>query len=221
MKFKLNQLIFDQENLLNSIKQKKFISYVNVNSFRVGGNFEYDYNYYADGKPVAYLFSLLTFRSVKRLTALSIDDFWIKNLSDYRVIIVGYEDKFSDILKSQNLSSGIKIDHLIHGYHSMDVLKQKLENILSIDEVPTIIFLAIGQPKQEILLSMLKPLYGKVAIVCVGAYFKQRIKLINEYFPFWDSLGLTPILRFWNKPLILFKRTFYSLLFIPFRLKRW
>ena len=150
---------------------------------------------------------------------MSIDHFWVKVLLDYRVIIIGYEDKLESILKTKNLATGIKVDHVIHGYYPLDILKQKLEDILTMKDVPTIIFLAIGQPKQEVLLSMLKYLNGKVAIVCVGAYFKQRVKLINEFFPFWDGLGLTPIIRFWNKPFTLFKRTIFALFFIPFRIK--
>jgi UDP-N-acetyl-D-mannosaminuronic acid transferase (WecB/TagA/CpsF family) len=220
MIFNLNKLITNEKNLLDSLNQKQFITYVNVNSFRVGGNFRNEYYFYADGKPVALLFSLLVCRRVKRLTALSIDNFWVNLLKDYRVVIVGYEDKFGAILKSKNFASKIKVDHVIHGYYSLETLKQKIEDVVSVEEVPTIIFLGIGQPNQEKLLSMLNSLNGKVSIVCVGAYFKQRVKLINEFFPFWDSLGLTPVIRFWNRPLTLFQRTFYSLFFIPFRIKK-
>ena len=218
MVFNLSKLICDKSDLLHCINQKQFITYVNVNSFRVGGNFNCDFYYYIDGKPISFLMSLLKFRKVRRLTALSIDDFWIKTLKDYYVVLVGHESEIESILISKNINCGIKLDHVIHGYYSLDILKQKIEDLLNLD-VPMIIFLGIGQPSQEKLLSLLQPLNGKVTIVCVGAYFKQRAKLINEYFPFWDNLGLTPIIRFWNKPLTLVKRTFYALFFIPFRLK--
>ena len=219
MIFKLNKLITNEKYLLDSLKHKQFVTYANVNSFRVGGNFRNEYNFYADGKPVALLFSLLIGRRVKRLTALSIDSFWVNVLKGYRVIIVGYEDKLEGILMAKNIASEIKIDHIIHGYYSLEILKQGIEDILVVEEVPTIIFLGIGQPNQEKLLSMLNAWNGKVSIVCVGAYFKQRVKLNNEFFPFMDSLGLTPIIRFWNKPLTLLKRTFYALLFVPFRIR--
>ena len=219
MIFSLSKLIRNKCELRLCINQKKFISYVNMNSFRVGGDFKHDYCYYADGKPISFLFSLLKFQRVRRLTALLIDDFWVDTLKNYTVILVGYEGGLEKSLISSNLVRGIKIDYIIHGYYPIEILKQKIEQFACMDN-NVIVFIGIGQPSQEKLLSLLHPLNGKLPIVCVGAYFKQRGKLINEYFPFWDFLGLTPIIRFWNKPFTLISRTFYSLLFVPFRLKK-
>lgn len=220
MIFKISKLIVSEEKLLSSLNQRLFVTYANVNSFRVGGNFRSEFNFYSDGRPVAFLFSLLIRKRVKRLTALSIDNFWVRVLKDYRVVVVGYEESVLDILKYKNLASGIAIDQVINGYYSLAVLKSMIENILLVDKGPTIIFLALGQPKQEQLLSMLSSLNGKVSVVCVGAYFKQRCKLVNEFHPVLDRFGLTPVLRFWKKPLTLLERTLISLMFIPFRIEK-
>lgn len=218
MIFQLKNLIRDTEELLVHLNKKKFITYVNVNSFRVGGNLKYNFNFYADGRPVALLFRFLTMGSVKRLTALSIDDFWIDFLRGYRVILIGHEEGMENLLMSSNSAFDIKIDHVIHGYGPIDIVKAKLKEVLSLDE-PSIVFLAMGQPKQEEFLISCSEFNGIVPFICVGAYFKQRSQIVDEYFPVLDRLWLTPIIRFWKHPFELLKRTFISLFYIPFRLK--
>ena len=88
-------------------------------------------------------------------------------------------------------------------FHKMD-FRQKEDTIKVIEDKYNsvdIIFLGMGQPKQEELLESLFHLEGEVSLVCCGAFWLQEYDFSNQLSAFSTRYGLVPLKRFYNNPL--------------------
>ena len=80
-----------------------------------------------------------------------------------------------------------------------------------------LIFLGVGQPRQEEILSRIEGLEGKLSVVCCGAFWLQELKFEKGISKIAIAFRVVPFTRFYRSPFELFKRTILS---VPFMFKK-
>ena len=209
MIFKINNAVKNESELERLVNNKIFITYANSYSLSVASNLSCNFKYVCDGWPVALYISIVQKKIYKRLNFHSVKDFWISVLRTKRTALIGYSKNDIEILQQRNHIN--KFVYVMDGYKKEKELLAFIENIASDVDV---IFLGLSQPKQENVIMKLKHLENKVSIVCCGAFWLQIFVNTNEINNLSNSLYLTPLFRFYNKPLELIHRTFFSIKYV-------
>lgn len=212
MRFAINNMLRTQPQVRDCVLIKKtFMTYATSNSFRVNSNFICRFKYVADGWPVAVYGSLFAKQKIKRLSFFKLRDFWIEIAETNRIAIIGYEKRHADELSEQLILANIRPVLVEHGFHSDVDIYHIIEGLAGKVDI---VFLAVGQPRQEHILDNLAHLEGSMSIVCCGAFWIQEVLGLQGVSKVTSGLLLVPIMRFWNAPTELFKRTFVSLIFL-------
>ena len=212
MIFRINNILKTESELSDHILiDKGFVTYATSNSFRVDSEFICRFKYVADGWPVAVYGSLLAKEKIKRFSFFKLRDFWIEIAETNRIAIIGYEKPYADELAEGLLLANIQPVLVEHGFHSDVNICHIIEGLVGKVDI---VFLAVGQPRQEHLLEKLQHLEGSMSIVCCGAFWIQELLGVQGVNKVTSGLLLVPVMRFWNAPTELFKRTFVSLIFL-------
>lgn len=217
MQFSRRKLIFSLSDLDDVLKRKKFVTYANVNSFRILPESKLDFFFLADGWPVSIYSSFLTLKKVRRFSFFKLKDFWLDLSRSNSCAIVGYRgDELNKILQ---ICENKNINFIFHsnGYRSTSELVKFIEEH---SHKVDYLFLGTGQPKQEEIMKKLKHLEGKISIIACGAFWLQELGIKKEVTGLLTMLGLVSIRRFYKKPFELLKRTLLSLPFMFFYLKK-
>ena len=77
MIFNKKKIIGSIDELENTLNSKKFITYANVNSFRVKKSFLVKFSFLADGWPVSFYSSIIKRKKIGRLSFFKTRQFWI------------------------------------------------------------------------------------------------------------------------------------------------
>jgi len=208
MKFKLSKILKDKAEVKNAILNKRFITYATSYSFKIADEFECDYNFVADGWPVALYSSILSKKKIHRLSFFKLRDFWISEAKQKKIGIIGYEEKDVTDLKRELSSLKIVPQFISDGFKNDDDLCSLIE---SQSKNVEIIFLGISQPRQEQIMKRLDYLEGTVSIISCGAFWIQEILHKENVTSLATALLLVPLTRFWKNPKTMFARTFYAL----------
>ena len=208
MKFKLSKILKDKAELKNAILNRRFITYANSYSFLKADEFECDYNFVADGWPVAVYSSILSQKKIHRLSFFKLREFWINEAKQKRIGIVGYEEK--DVIDLNEELKSLKIfpQFISDGFKNDDDLCLLIE---SQSKNVEIIFLGISQPRQEQIMKRLEHLEGKISIISCGAFWIQEILSKENVTSFATTLGIVAFIRHWKNPRMMLDRTFYAL----------
>ena len=175
------------------------ISYVNLYSIGVNKNYVIKDYVLIDGWPIVTLLKHIYGIEVQLMSFYNMKSFWMNFIKKNRIVIAGYSIDDHEDIKNYFVKAGFDAPQMIDGYLSDDDLKCEIE--ANADKV---IFLGIGQPRQEMLLEMLD---DNCRVICCGAFFKQVAGIEHEYSGISKHLGLTVFMRFWKDPIMLLKRT--------------
>ena len=216
MIYKRKNLITTNTELHNLVNEKKFITYANVNSFRVNPESIVEFYFVADGWPVALYSSILLRKRVPLLSFFRCRQDWVAHAKEKKVALIGHDENEIHRVNEAAKKIGVNFKFAQHGYLTDDELVELIER--EYDKVD-IIFLGIAQPRQEIILDRIKGLEGKTAVVCCGAFWLQELKLTKAVSKTVTMLGLVPLTRFYHSPFELFKRTILSIPYVFRNLK--
>lgn len=196
-------------------RRGSFLGYANSLSCRTASEITFDHYFLADGWPVAVWCSIYRMRKVPKLSFYNIRDFWVKVLSTKKFSVIGYSKLESEILANKiwekNPSTFLSISD---GFRDIDKI---VDDIRSMDD-GRLVFLGMGQPKQELVLAELGSLENSI-VICCGAFFKQLYGLEADLNPIAAKIGLESVSRWWSQPMVLLNRTIFAVFFIPFRIK--
>ena len=216
MIFNKRKIIGSINELENTLNSKNFITYANVNSFRVKKSFLVKFNFLADGWPVSFYSSIIKRKKIGRLSFFKARQFWINASKKKKCALIGYSENQLQKILVESKKHGIEFVFSQNGFGTKkDTIKVIEDNYNSVD----IIFLGMGQPKQEELLESLFHLEGDVSLVCCGAFWLQEFDFSNQLSVFSTKYGLVPLKRFYNNPFELIRRTLFSLPFMFLNLK--
>lgn len=197
--------IFKNTGELETVLSKNSykISYANLYSIGVNKNYVIKDYVLIDGWPIVPLLKHLHGIEVQLMSFYNMKSFWINFLKKNTIVIAGYSvDDHVDI-KKYFAKAGFDIPQMIDGYLNDADLQFEIEA-----NADKIIFLGIGQPRQEMLLEKLD---DNCRVICCGAFFKQIAGIESEYSGISRYLGLTSVMRWWKDPVMLLKRTLIPL----------
>ena len=218
MIFRIKNCVVSFNELQKLVREKQFLTYANVNSFRINTDLNIKFKYTADGWPVAAYLSFIKRKKIPKLTCFRIENFWRAQTHEKKAIVIGYEEELLPEIIVQATKHDWKFEKVYNGYYDHDQYIDILRREVFQNNVE-LVFLGTGQPNQELLMNRLAFLEGYCSIVACGAFIIQSLKLDTPLSLKADKFGLTPLLRFKTRPLTLFKRTFLSLPFLFTSLK--
>jgi len=199
----LSNILKNKSELTDAIENNETITYLNLYSLYVKKDLTVNGPYFVDGWPLRYVLKWFYKINVDLMSFYVNKDFWLDVISKNKIFVIGYEEDSLDTLSEALEKDNIYVDKVMHGFHT------DLEIINAIDKSEAdVIFLGLGQPRQEIILGNLKT---KMPVICCGAFFKQLSKLEYESTGIVRSLGITALSRWWRQPRMLIKRTLLPL----------
>mgnify|MGYP006444770979 CR=1 FL=1 len=204
MKFYKLKLCKNNNDLKRLVSKKKFkLTYINLYSIGVKNNLVYNYDFLIDGWPLVKFFKYMFNIDAQLMSFYNMKDFWLSYISKNKIVIAGYsKDDHKEILKyfeKAKIPSPTMIDGYLNDESLITELKCYKEKV---------IFLGIGQPRQEIILNKLDDDYR---IISCGAFFKQLAEIEKEFTGISRALGLTVFMRWWSNPIMLYRRTLLPL----------
>ena len=181
------------------------ITYINTFSTKV---LKYDKSFYylVDGWPIAVFLFL---KNLRRFEILAFRDYFscvTPILKSVPVFVIGYEKHDLRNICENMIDSGFDIVGSIDGFCANENI---LNEVKKVDKLGNTIFLiGQGQPKQEETATFIVNNAGVKKIICIGGGLSQEY---GSSKPLNSIRIITPLLRFWHSPAILFKRTIMAL----------